>query len=574
MPLKAIRQLSDTLRSTVTGRIKMRTSFVPIAFSFMGLAAISCRNPPQASRLETLDNVGSRSLTFEACQGKGPTHPRAALSGEPHLQQALAAVPYKIQKDFFEDLGGRIRISASDECNANSSRQDDSLGCWRRLPSKDQSMEIVIRRSSKAKEQYALVRTFGFVYGDILLSRVVPNELSEPVQVASRPGGSFAGYKNHLASLFIGELYASSDDKEKKGVRDILSDLGISADITTEKDFEKRWQKFNRLPTDLKDAFSSRIFAEAFHSQFCSKKSAETACRRFPMTLASFKPYADDVADRTGATELGCGSVNSAKVSATHLGWHRLNQGKISQRDVRAADKGSYANAKIAQAVGQRASSTKHSSFSLSNNQPELSLNGDMLQQLMGLVTGGISGDGGGLGGILGQLFGNLGGDGGHVGLGNLSGLLASLGLGDILSNVGDMENNDGGNNLPDILPNNNNNDPLPSGGNATAEEQAGMDATNRYRQSKGKSVLQVDQQMVEDCRKQAQLQAQRGGLTHWLHPAGVARAENIAYGSKSGEYTVMQQWVKSPGHHANIMGGHRFIGIGSYGNQWCQRFR
>jgi uncharacterized protein YkwD len=53
-----------------------------------------------------------------------------------------------------------------------------------------------------------------------------------------------------------------------------------------------------------------------------------------------------------------------------------------------------------------------------------------------------------------------------------------------------------------------------------------------------------------------------------------VARAENIAYGSKSGEYTVMEQWVKSPGHHANIMGNHRFIGIGSFGNQWCQRFR
>jgi uncharacterized protein YkwD len=118
---------------------------------------------------------------------------------------------------------------------------------------------------------------------------------------------------------------------------------------------------------------------------------------------------------------------------------------------------------------------------------------------------------------------------------------------------------------------------PLPDaggGGIASAEEQAGMDATNRYRQSRGKSVLQVDPQMVQDCRKQAQMQAQKGGLTHWLYPAGVARAENIAYGSKSGEYTVMQQWVKSPGHHANIMSNHRFIGIGNFGNQWCQRFR
>lgn len=210
-----------------------------------------------------------------------------------------------------------------------------------------------------------------------------------------------------------------------------------------------------------------------------------------------------------------------------------------------------------------------------------MSLNTDIVQQLLGLVTGGLSGGGdagGGLGGILGQLFGGLGGGGGIGGLGDLGGLLGNLGLDGLLNNDSDFSGNLDGNDTPDVTPQPivipNNNTPLPTGGQATAEEQAGIDATNRYRQSKGKSVLQIDQQMIEDCRKQAQMQAQRGGLTHWLHPAGVARAENIAYGSKSGEYTVMQQWVKSPGHHANIMGNHRFIGIGSYGNQWCQRFR
>jgi len=76
----------------------------------------SCRNPPQGSRLQTLDNIGVRSGAFEACEGAGQTHPKAQLGSEPHLRSALAAVPYKIQKSFFDDFGGRIRISKSNEC--------------------------------------------------------------------------------------------------------------------------------------------------------------------------------------------------------------------------------------------------------------------------------------------------------------------------------------------------------------------------------------------------------------------------------------------------------------------------
>ena len=586
---------TDTLKS-LTSRQEAYEPILPQMYFFAGemrmmnfakigtlciivMAATSCRNPIQSSRLNTLDNVGSDVMTFEACQGMGQIHPKAFIDNEPHLKLALAAVPYKIQKGFFEDLGGRIRITQSDECGSSALRQDDALGCWRRLPDQDQSIEVVIRRSTNAKEQYTLVRTFGFIYGDILLSRIVPKDISAPVQVASRPGGNLANYKTHLAAVFLGELYSSVDGNSRSALTKTLADLGVSSAVLSEKDFEQRLQKFSRLPTNIQDTFASRIFAETFHSQFCLRETAERACKKFPATMRSFKPYADDVANSGENRLLGCAPAETTRASATHLEWHSLNQHRISLRDARGADKGAYAGAKIAQAVAQRSNPSTSDTFSLSSNQSELSLNADIFQQLLGLVTGGLSGGGGssgGLGGILGQIFGGLGGDGGGGigGLGDLGGLLGGLGLEGLLNKGGDLGDND----TPDITPQPSvipsNNTPLPTGGQATAEEQAGIDATNRYRQSKGKSVLQIDQQMIVDCRKQSQMQAQSGGLTHWLHPAGVARAENIAYGSKSGEYTVMEQWVKSPGHHANIMGNHRFIGIGSFGNQWCQRFR
>ena len=230
--------------------------------SMIAFTAVSCRNPTQASRLETLDNVGSSSLSFDPCQGAGQIHAKAHLDSEPHLKQALAAVPYKIQKGFFDDLGGHIRISQADECSSSTAREDDALSCWRRLPDQQQSIEIIIRRTSKAKEQYALVRTFGFIYGDILLSRVVPRDSSAPVKIASRPGGSLADYKTHLASVFLGELYGSVNEKSRKDLNKNLASLGVSADVTSEKDFQKRWQKFSKLSTNLQDAFASRIFAE------------------------------------------------------------------------------------------------------------------------------------------------------------------------------------------------------------------------------------------------------------------------------------------------------------------------
>jgi hypothetical protein len=537
----------------------------------------SCRNPPQGSRLQTLENVGTRTGIFEACAGSGQIHPKSSLDQEAHLKFALGAVPYKIQESFFDDLGGRIRITQANECTTTNQRQDDTLGCWKRLPSAKQSVEIIIKRTSKAKEQYALVRTFGFIYGDLLLNRVIPSSPLDPVKITTHPQEGLGSYKIHLASIFLGELYSFTESKNRKELMESLSEFGIPSTVTAEKDFERRWKMFTMLPVQVQNNFASRVFAESFHSQFCSVKSSKRACTSFPLTMQSFEPYFQDISTKKEQASLACGSKQVKTESATHLEFYNLNRDALHQRKTQGRDTGAYVNSQIAKAVEQKIKAQKNEAFSLHNDDQPLNLNSNFLEQLLGLITGGISNGGGGgslggLGGLLGPLLGGMD-NGGLEGLGNLGDLLGSLGLGGLMDdNGGNLDDNPGGGETNNNMPSNDT--PLPSGGNATKEEQAGMDATNRYRQSQGKSVLQIDQQMVEDCRKQAQLQAQKGGLTHYLYPAGVSRAENIAYGSKSGEYTVMQQWVKSPGHHRNIMANHRFIGIGNYGNQWCQRFR
>ncbi len=48
--------------------------------------------------------------------------------------------------------------------------------------------------------------------------------------------------------------------------------------------------------------------------------------------------------------------------------------------------------------------------------------------------------------------------------------------------------------------------------------------------------------------------------------------AENIAYGQTTPE-EVVKDWMNSEGHRANILGNYTQIGIGFYGNYWCQDF-
>lgn len=54
------------------------------------------------------------------------------------------------------------------------------------------------------------------------------------------------------------------------------------------------------------------------------------------------------------------------------------------------------------------------------------------------------------------------------------------------------------------------------------------------------------------------------------LHTLSVA--ENIAYGHKS-VHSVMQAWLRSPGHRRNIHGNYQCIGVGLSNSYWCVVF-
>ncbi len=549
-----------------------------VIVAILALSVTRCKDSQENSSLRTLDNIASENPFFDACAGTGQIHGKADLGAYPHLKAALAAVPLPVQIGFFDDLGGKIRIvtdATLRDCAINNDRVDEGLSCWRRLPNRNESIEIIIRKTSREKEQYALVRAFGFVYGDILLNRVIPGDTQAPVTLGERPTGHLRDYKAHLASIFLGDLLTITPPVKVQETIATLVKFGLTKNVVRESDFQKRWVLFSNLPEAVQDRFASRVFAEAFQSQFCTKASADRACKLFGNTMRSFAPYAQDITSPAWLTAHACTkedrtvslAASSSQASSARVEWFSQHGSEVARRRAQGLEAGSLVNAKIAEFARR-----EQDQFNLTNPGETLSLNGDFLSMIQSLLTGGLSsgGGGGGLGGILSQILGTLGGGAGGSS-GGLSGILSSLGLG---SSGGSTLGSGGTSSIPPTSGGSNTPLPSSSGGSASTEERAAIDSTNRYRQSQGKEPLQVDEQMIIDCRKQAQMQADRGGLQHWLYPAGVATGENIAYGSNSGESTVMDQWVKSPPHHANIMSNYRYIGIGNVGNQWCQRFR
>lgn len=620
-----------------------------------GSILVSCKMPNEASRLRTLDNIGLSAPVFEACEGANKVHPKAGLSSEPHLLKALAAVPMSVQNGFFDDLGGRIRISSPSECSSQSSREDDVLGCWKRSSDPKQSVEIIVTRSSKTKEQYSLVRTFGFVYGDILLHRAIPKSNLSPVKITASQLGSLEDFKAQMASTFLGELAQSIPPSGKTQLNSTLSKMGISSSVISEKDAAKRWVKFRKLPTKVKNEFSSRVFAEAFHSQFCVPNSVQSACKNFPETMEQFRPYAIDVTSQSGERFISCPQRKTLTSSASHLEFNTLYQDSITKRRNHGADNGAFVNAKIAEKASQRLASTT-AKTGVKSNKAGFQLTGGLLENLLGMITGGLSigGGDGGVGGLLSQILGGIGGGGGGGG-GIFGSLLSMLGLdslffddegddfidnngGDDFSDNNDDDFNDnGGDNFIDNGGNNGEEDftethidnlqkqqvidqntisipsgPIDNGSDVgkieiktepikpdmtinyrpdpnqmialtrstaahdidpTAENSA-LDAVNSFRKSKGMRVLKVDPKLIDDCRQQARLQADKKALYHWLYRPGLARAENITFSELSPSDIVNKEWAKSPSHLANILGRFEYVGIGKFGNHWCQRFR
>jgi len=121
--------------------------------------------------------------------------------------------------------------------------------------------------------------------------------------------------------------------------------------------------------------------------------------------------------------------------------------------------------------------------------------------------------------------------------------------------------------------------------GQLDPEEARGMQQLNQVRILVGLPAQAVDLSLVKACRIHSQDMTTRGFFAHespvsgretpWkrAQAAGTsANAENIAGGVTTGAAAI-DMWWHSPGHHKNMLGGHRRTGLGRHEKHWTQLF-
>jgi len=121
--------------------------------------------------------------------------------------------------------------------------------------------------------------------------------------------------------------------------------------------------------------------------------------------------------------------------------------------------------------------------------------------------------------------------------------------------------------------------------GRMDPEELAGVAALNRLRYALGLPLLVIDEKLADAARDHSHDMHELGFFSHTSPVDGKrtfgaragrfgtsASAENIAAGATSGEAAI-RQWYYSPGHHRNMLGGHRRVGLGRCAELWTQMF-
>ena len=132
-----------------------------------------------------------------------------------------------------------------------------------------------------------------------------------------------------------------------------------------------------------------------------------------------------------------------------------------------------------------------------------------------------------------------------------------------------------------------------PSTGSAidiAAWEQEVFELVNEIRVENGLAEFEYDDTLADVARAHSQDMIDRNFFDHYnpdgaspfdrMKAAGIRytmAAENIAAGYPSPE-SVVEGWMNSPGHRANILSGNKYLGVGlalggSYGYYWTQCF-
>ena len=116
-------------------------------------------------------------------------------------------------------------------------------------------------------------------------------------------------------------------------------------------------------------------------------------------------------------------------------------------------------------------------------------------------------------------------------------------------------------------------------------EEARGIQRLNQIRILVGLPAQAIDPGLVKACRVHSEDMCTKGFFAHESPVAGretpwkraeaagtSAGAENIAAGTDSGAGAI-RMWWHSPGHHKNMLGGHKRTGLGRYERHWTQLF-
>jgi len=114
-------------------------------------------------------------------------------------------------------------------------------------------------------------------------------------------------------------------------------------------------------------------------------------------------------------------------------------------------------------------------------------------------------------------------------------------------------------------------------------KEADGVVALNDLRVLVGLPALRLDVKLCDACRGHSRDMVELGFFSHsspvegkespWKRAARAgtsAGAENIAAGAAEGEDAIRMWWY-SPGHHRNMMGRHRRVGLGRHRGHWTQ---
>ena len=116
-------------------------------------------------------------------------------------------------------------------------------------------------------------------------------------------------------------------------------------------------------------------------------------------------------------------------------------------------------------------------------------------------------------------------------------------------------------------------------------EEREGIRILNEIRVLVGLPVVAIDPKLCNESGDHSKDMVEHGFFAHVSPVPGKesfgqraalagtsASAENIAAGQQNGAGAIRAWWY-SPGHHRNMMGGHRRVGLGQHRTHWTQMF-